>query len=136
MKGCREGIITILTIAMVCIAIGCATGISREALLEKMKADPALLIVDVRSQGEYDHDHLPGAVHVPFYTVGTGIEQLGYPKTGPVAVYCEHGPRAGLAGMALYLHGFDQIYSLKGHMKAWRANGFPIEITTHDTTGP
>jgi len=121
---------------LVIINAGCTSTITRENLLARMQTNDTLLIVDVRSQAEYDRDHIPGAVHIPFYTVGTGVEQLGYPKTDPVAVYCEHGPRAGLAGMALYLHGFDQIYSLDGHMKAWRANGFPIEITTHDTTGP
>jgi rhodanese-related sulfurtransferase len=120
-----------LFIAVVCLSVaGCATGITRDELLNKMQQGPALLIVDVRSQGEYDKDHIPGAVHIPFYTVRSGIREIGYSQKDPVVLYCEHGPRSGLASLTLYLSGYEQIYSLDGHMNGWRANGFPIEFIT------
>ena len=89
------------------------------------------LVVDVRSQGEYDRDHVPGAVHIPFYSIGSGLKDLGYPKTDPIVLYCEHGPRAGIAGISLYLSGYEKVYSLEGSMRGWRKNEFPIEVITH-----
>jgi rhodanese-related sulfurtransferase len=121
--------------ALVCLAffvsalfVSCATGITREALLKQMQEGKAQLIVDVRSQGEYNRDHVPGAVHIPFYSVRSGIQKIGYSKKDPIVLYCEHGPRSGIASMTLSLSGYEQIYSLDGHMKGWRASGFPIEV--------
>jgi rhodanese-related sulfurtransferase len=109
----------------------CGTSISQEALLKQMLDGTAPLIVDVRSQGEYDTDHIPGSIHIPFYAIGSGLEQKGFPKDAPVVLYCEHGPRAGIAEFSLFLSGYERIFSLEGHMKEWRNNEYPIEIKTH-----
>jgi rhodanese-related sulfurtransferase len=109
---------------------GCAMNITRDELLRQMRADAPILIVDVRSQKEYDRDHIPGAVHIPFYSIGSGLSARGYSKSDPVVLYCEHGPRSGIAGFSLYLSGYEKVYSLEGAMKAWRKNEFPIEVIT------
>ncbi len=110
---------------------GCATSLSRADLLKKLQEKPAPLIVDVRSQGEYERDHIPGAVHIPFYSIGSGLKELGRAKHDEIVLYCEHGPRAGLAGLTLYLSGYDRVYSLQGHMKGWRESGLPVEPAPH-----
>jgi rhodanese-related sulfurtransferase len=120
-----------ITGLLVISVLGCATGVSREELMRKMQVAPLPLVVDVRSQGEYDKDHIPGAVHIPFYSVRSGIPMTGYSKNDPIVLYCEHGPRSGIASLTLYLSGYEQIYSLDGHMKGWRANGFPVEVRAH-----
>lgn len=127
----RQSITGILAVLVIFCALGCATAITREDLLKQLQADAPPLVVDVRSQGEYDRDHVPGAVHIPFYSIGSGLNARGYSKQDPVVLYCEHGPRAGIAGVSLFLSGYDKVYSLEGHMKAWRKNEFPIEVITH-----
>ena len=124
-------IIMVLVIMLVVAAAGCATGITREELLAQMQSDNPPMIVDVRSQGEYDRDHVPGAVHIPFYSIGSGLNALGFSKQAPVVLYCEHGPRSGIAGFTLFLSGYDKVYSLDGAMKGWRKSEFPIEVITH-----
>ncbi|HUI45084.1 MAG TPA: rhodanese-like domain-containing protein [Nitrospirota bacterium] len=108
---------------------GCATGMTRDELFRQMQDGTAPLIVDVRSQGEYDQDHVPGAVHIPFYAVGTALQERGFPKKDPVLLYCEHGPRAGMSAFMLRLSGYEAVYSLEGHMKGWRKNDFPREMS-------
>lgn len=127
----RRSITGILAVMIIICAVGCATAITREDLLKQLQSDAPPLIVDVRSQHEYDRDHVPDAVHIPFYSIGSGLKDLGYPKTDPVVLYCEHGPRSGIAGISLYLSGFEKVYSLEGNMRGWRKNEFPIEIITH-----
>lgn len=112
------------------VLAGCAAGITRDELLKQMQEGTAPLIVDVRSQKEYDRDHVPGAVHIPFYSIGSGLSDIGYPKNEPLVLYCEHGPRAGIAGFMLFLSGHEKLYSLVGHMKGWRKNSFPLEMIT------
>ena len=121
-------IVMVLALAMVIIAAGCASTISRETLLEQMSTTAAPVIVDVRSQGEYDRDHIPGALHIHFYSIGSGLAEQGLLKQEPIVLYCEHGPRASIAGITLFLSGYAKVFSLEGHMKGWRKNGFPIEI--------
>jgi rhodanese-related sulfurtransferase len=117
---------------LLCIsASGCATGISRDDLLKQMQEENPPLIVDVRSQGEYDRDHVPGALHIPFYAIGSGLKDVGYSKKEPIVLYCEHGPRSGIASLTLFLSGYEKVYSLDGHMKGWRKNELPIEVITH-----
>jgi rhodanese-related sulfurtransferase len=127
----RRSITGIIAVMIIFCSVGCAMNITRDELLSQIMTEKPPLVVDVRSQGEYDRDHVPGAVHIPFYSIGSGLKDLGYPKTDPVVLYCEHGPRSGIAGISLYLSGYEKVYSLEGDMKAWRKNEFPIEIITH-----
>jgi rhodanese-related sulfurtransferase len=127
----RRSFTCILVIMIISCAIGCAANITREDLLEQLQSDAPPLVVDVRSQHEYDRDHVPGAVHIPFYSIGSGLKEMGYSKKDPVVLYCEHGPRTGIAGFSLYLSGYEKVYSLEGNMKGWRKNEFPIEVITH-----
>jgi rhodanese-related sulfurtransferase len=124
-------ILVSLALLIIVTVVGCATGITRDDLLKEMQGDKPPLVVDVRSQGEYDRDHVPGALHIPFYSIGSGLRAIGLAKQDPVVIYCEHGPRSGIAGFSLYLSGYEKVYSLEGSMKAWRKNEFPIEIITH-----
>lgn len=109
------------------LLFACSTTITRSELHQRLQEKPAPTIVDVRSAGEYAADHLPGAVHVPFYAIISGLDRLGLPKERALFIYCEHGPRAGLAGLALYLYGYREVYSLEGHMQGWRESGLPLE---------
>ena len=120
-----------LALIMSAPVTGCATNITRDDLLRQMMTEWPPLVVDVRSQGEYYRDHVPGAVRIPFYSIGSGLNARGYSKQDPVVLYCEHGPRSGIAGFSLYLSGYEKVYSLEGHMKGWRKSEFPIEVITH-----
>lgn len=116
-------------IFLLLLLTACSTTIARTELQNKLLESPAPMVVDVRSEGEYNADHIPGAVHIPFYSIGSGLGALSFPKERPVILYCEHGPRAGLAGISLYFQGYEKVYSLEGHMKGWRESGLPVEKT-------
>jgi rhodanese-related sulfurtransferase len=113
---------------------GCAATMTPEELLKRMQEGTVPHIIDVRSQGEFDRDHVPGAVHISFYSIAGGLQEIVHSKDEPVVLYCEHGPRAGIAAAVLSVAGYGRVYSLEGHMKNWRANAFPLEIVKHDST--
>jgi rhodanese-related sulfurtransferase len=130
--GLRYGItgMLLMSVGLSMGSAGCATSITRDELLTLMRDGTAPLIVDVRSQGEYGRDHVPGAMHISFYSMDSGLREIGFSKKDPVVLYCEHGPRSGIAGFTLKVLGYEQVYSLEGHMKGWRKNGFPVEVIT------
>jgi rhodanese-related sulfurtransferase len=106
----------------------CATShISQDDLLAKIQSATAPPIIDVRTQGEYDSGHVPGAIHIPFYAVFWHGAEIPASPDQPVVVYCAHGPRAGVAKLELRAAGFAHVLYLEGHMSAWKQRGLPIE---------
>jgi rhodanese-related sulfurtransferase len=116
-------------LALLAFALGCADHIGRDELLARIRSDAPPPIVDVRSRGEYESSHVPGAVHVPFYAILGRQEDLPQPAADdePIVVYCEHGPRAGLARAQLWLVSDRRVRFLEGHMTAWKEDGLPVE---------
>jgi hydroxyacylglutathione hydrolase len=105
----------------------CAPHISREELRRRIEAGDPPKIVDVRSDAEFEKGHVPGAVHVPFWLVWSRLDQVPETSGEPIVVYCEHGPRAGMANFALWIAGRGPVVYLDGHMSAWKRDGLPVE---------
>jgi len=108
-------------------AAGDDAHITAAALLEEIDAGRAPLVLDVRSTREYASGHVPGAVHVPFAEVADRADALEGPRDQLVVVYCELGPRAGVAKLALESQGFTNVHYLEGHMSDWRSAGRPLD---------
>jgi NADPH-dependent 2,4-dienoyl-CoA reductase/sulfur reductase-like enzyme/rhodanese-related sulfurtransferase len=79
------------------------------------------LVLDVRTRGEYDAGHLPGAMHVPHTDLRSRIDEVRASADGrPVRVLCESGVRSHIAHRVLAQAGFDSA-SLSGGMLTLRA---------------
>ena len=101
--------------------------ISPNQLLERINAGTAPTILDVRSAWEYRRGHVPGAIHLPFWTLEGRVSDIPGSIDDPIVVYCGHGPRAWMAGAALRRHGFRHVMYLNGHMHGWRRSCLPEE---------
>jgi len=101
--------------------------ITNKELSDLVKAENAPIVLDARSSWEYEKGHVPGAIHVPFWIAYFEAERISRVRSQPVVVYCEHGPRAGIAKFGLYLAGFENVIYLRGHMAQWKQAGFAIE---------
>ncbi len=116
------------TLALMPVAVGCARHIERTELLALVEAGDAPTIVDVRTRGEYESAHVPGAIHIPFYAILSRQASLPEPanEEEPVVIYCEHGPRAGVARAQLYFVSAQPVRFLDGHMTAWKRDALPV----------
>ena len=128
----RGTAIAVLVLGAV-VAGGCASAampdrVMPDALLAAIDTGTAPVIVDVRTRREYEAGHVPGAIHVPFYALLVRPDDVPGPRERPVVVYCEHGPRAGMARLALRLAGFTDVRYLDGHMAGWKRRGLPVEL--------
>ena len=104
------------------------THIKQNELLSLLQAEQAQpIIIDVRSSMEYNAGHIPHAQHIPFWQSFTTDVLNNNDKQDDVILYCEHGPRAGIAKFAYYMAGFKHIRYVEGHMTAWRKAGLPME---------
>ena len=96
-------------------------------LFTRFSAGTAPAVLDVRTRAEFTQGHVPGATHIPFWKLLTEEPEIPVSFDDPLVVYCEHGPRAWLAGAALRRRGFRRVVYLEGHMSHWRRAGYREE---------
>ena len=85
-----------------------------------------VLVVDVRSAGEFAEGHIPGAINIPHNELEQHLSKLAGYEDKEVLLYCRSGRRAGVAESALSEKGFKQLYHLKGDMNGWKETGQTI----------
>lgn len=79
-----------------------------------------VIVLDVRTQEEYDGGHLPGAVCLPSETLMDGDLSILLPdKHAPLVVYCRTGHRSAEAAQILAELGYTDITDLSGGILAW-----------------
>lgn len=90
-------------------------------------AEKAPVLIDVRSQVEWDKDgYIEGAVHIPFSDFLTSLDQIPAEKDAPIVIYCASGHRGSMAAMALRLMGYTSVSNLGGGLGAWKNAGLPV----------
>src|SRR5262245_12135395 len=97
------------------------------ALAAEIASGSRVTILDVRSRDEFVSGHVPGAIHIPFQSVGRNVSTIPSGPDERLVVYCGHGPRAWLAGSMLRRRGFRHVEYLAGHMTGWVRAGLPIQ---------
>ena len=101
--------------------------ITAAALLSLINSGKAPLIFDVRSGREFIRGHLPGAIHIKFFSAFWKAKCFLSVRDRSIIVYCAYGPRAVLARVALRRVGFSDVLLLEQHMSGWRRSAYPIE---------
>ena len=84
------------------------------------------LVLDVRSQAEFDSGHILEAKHVPQDQLASSAEALKKYKDKVVIACCESGMRSGAAARVLQAQGYTKVVNLKGGLQAWRSENLPL----------
>jgi rhodanese-related sulfurtransferase len=84
------------------------------------------LLLDVRSQAEFDAGHILDARHVPQDQLASSVETLKKHKDKVVIACCESGMRSAAAARVLQAQGFTKVVNLKGGLQAWRTENLPL----------
>jgi len=136
-----------LFIAMTIIRADCAEAYQNVTLEEALKfwRQGRGVILDVRTQEEYDEGHIPTAILVPYdqlYTlyepckpkiVKVPDEKLPKDNTTPILVYCKAGYRSTLAARTLEELGYTDISNMVDGFDKWKEAGY--DRTTTKTGG-
>lgn len=80
------------------------------------KVNQGALLVDVRTLGEFNEGHLPGAKLIPVSELENRLAELGDDKNRPIVVYCKSGIRSGRAEELLEAKGFTDVTNGGGYM--------------------
>ena len=118
--------------ALLAAAIGCSAPPAEvlEFSPDVLLSEPDdVLVLDVRSPGEYAAGHVPNAVNSPHDQLAGRLVEIEDFRQLPVVVYCESGRRAGMATTVLADAGFVEVHHLQGDMAGWRQRSLPTERT-------
>lgn len=123
----------LLLAASLLLLTGCGGGgetraayrqITQEEAAEIMNSGKDHLLLDVRTQEEFEGGHIPGAICIPNETIGTEeIPQL--PDKGQtLLVYCRSGNRSKQAAEKLAKLGYTNVLEFGG-INTWTGETVP-----------
>jgi rhodanese-related sulfurtransferase/thiol-disulfide isomerase/thioredoxin len=95
-------------------------------LLARNAGNPAYVILDVRTPGEYAGAKLPGAVNLDAEGPGFEAALAGLDKEKNYFVYCHTGNRSSKATERMHELGFKHVYDIQGGITAWQQEGLPV----------
>ncbi len=79
-----------------------------------MDSQEGYMILDVRSQSEYDEGHIPGAILIPNTEIEARAEENLPDKDQLILVYCRSGRRSKMAAEILAELGYTNIREFGG----------------------
>ena len=89
---------------------------------EIMDTEERYVILDVRSQSEYDEKHIPGAILIPDTEIEAKAEDILTEKDQLILVYCRSGRRSKNAAAMLAKMGYTNVKEFGG------INDWPYEV--------
>ncbi len=88
--------------------------ITAEQAKELMDTETDYIILDARTQEEFDEGHIDGAILIPEYEVATRAEKELPDKDQLILVYCRSGRRSKIAAQALVDLGYTNVKEFGG----------------------
>ena len=85
-----------------------------------------LRILDVRTPGEFETAHIPGAYNVPLDLLREHRTELRTHLDDQIVLVCRSGARATQAGQTLAEVGLPNVKVLDGGMLAWQHTDAPV----------
>jgi hydroxyacylglutathione hydrolase len=98
--------------------------LSVHTLKERIRKDPLLALLDVRTETEWKDGHLEGTLHIHGGKLQERFDEV--PRDREVAVVCGSGYRSSIAASFLLREGYENVLNVAGGMTAWKAAGFPV----------
>lgn len=100
--------------------------VTLDGLRERMRANPALVLLDVREESEWAAGHAAEAIHLGKGVLERDIEARLPDASVEIVMYCGGGYRSALACDAAQRMGYRNVSSLVGGYKGLAAAGWNI----------
>lgn len=88
--------------------------ISQDRAKEMMEDTTGYVILDVRTDWEYENGHIEGAINIPNEEIGHEEIEILPDKEQTILIYCRSGHRSKQAASKLAVLGYKNIYEFGG----------------------
>ena len=92
-----------------------------------LQSNEFAVIVDVRTVGEWNNQHIPGAIHIPIADLKNRINELRSYEGKQLIMHCAVGGRSSKAVEILQEAGFTNVSNMSGGLVAWQKAKLPVE---------
>ena len=106
--------------------------IDSNELQKRLQTAQSPVIVDVRTQKEFEQGHIAGAINVPLTTLKSKIASLNLENNQPVIAICRSAHRSIPAVRLFKRTGMEDACQLQGGMIAWEKAGMSIVVSDQD----
>ena len=117
----KRFLIALLTFTLPFGCVGCSDGgsasydqISGAEAKALMDSESGYVIIDARTQEEYDQGHIPGAIMIPEYEIAARAENELPDKNQLILVYRRSGRRSKIAADELVNLGYTNVKEFGG----------------------
>jgi len=93
--------------------------VSGEEAKKLISSNKDMLILDVRTKGEYLRGHLKGSKLIPSSELSLRINELEKYRGKPILVHCASGGRSPIAVKTLLKNNFSNIYHMNKGLTGW-----------------
>ena len=122
LKRNKRFLLILLTLALPFGCVGCVSDggsatyeqISGAEAKALMDSEGGYIIIDARTQSEYDEGHIPGAILIPEYEIADRAEKELPDKNQLILVYCRSGRRSKIAAEELVKLGYTNVKEFGG----------------------
>jgi len=105
------------------VALPSSLSVTEAATL--LQSGREMVLLDVRTDGEFARGHLPGAMHIPIRDLPRRLDELAAVKGKQIVVYCRTKNRSVMAQTFLARMGYRASY-IRGGVKAWQSSKRPL----------
>ena len=81
---------------------------------QMMESASEYILLDVRTQGEYNESRIPGSILIPDYEISKRIEAELPDKEALILIYCRSGRRSANAAKEMIGMGYTNVYDFGG----------------------
>ena len=106
------------TASAVILAAAVFSGCCKQKKEEVPPMDGKTVLIDVRSEEEFNSGHHAGAVNIPHTQISEKISTVAPDKNTPLYLYCRSGRRVGIAIETLKTLGYQTMHNLGGFEEA------------------
>ena len=100
--------------------------VDNDYISARQATNPDLLLLDVRTEREFNLGHIPGATWMARGVVEFQIARTVRDADTEIIIYCETGNRAALAKKALDAQGYRNVSAHQG-FETWSGAGRPLQ---------
>jgi rhodanese-related sulfurtransferase len=119
-----KNLLIIMLVILVLSLAGCTSkDKTSSAIIEKitstkakdmMDQNESIIVLDVRTEEEYNTGHIQGAILIPDDEIEEKVEDIIKDKAATILVYCRSGRRSEAASIILNELGYTNIYDFGG----------------------
>jgi len=95
-------------------------------LIEENKGNTDFLIIDIRTESEYNQGYIQDAINIDYYSPDFTDHLDDLDKNKTYLIYCRSGNRSDKTLNKMENLGFKEVYNLVGGINTWMEKGYPL----------